>query len=911
MLLKTVANRDSQSTGKLPLRFILVVPFVLQIFAAVGLTGYLSLRNGQKSVNELATQLRSEVSARIDQHLDNYLAVPRKLSQIDVDAIETGLINPQDLEKTGRFFWKQVQLFDVGYVVFGSLSNEYAAAGYLPDDGRLVVEEVSLKRHNNLKAYVYETGSQGQRTKLALVPEEYAYQNEGWYAETVKAGKPIWTSIYPWEFPPYPLSISVGHPVYDKNKNLTGVISVDYRISQISDFLRQLKVSASGKTFILERDGLLVASSSTEQPFKLVNGKAQRLRALDSRDPLIQATVKYLTEHFGNLSKIKASQQLDFLLNGERQFVQVTCWEDDWGLDWIVVIAVPESGFMAQINANTRITIWLCLAALGLATILGIFTSRWITQPILLLSAASQAIASGNLDQKVKIKGVQELGVLAQSFNQMAGQLRESFTALEKAKEQAEAANRVKSEFIANISHELRTPLNGILGYAQILQQDKTASPNQRDRLNVIYQCGSHLLKLINDVLDICKIEAQKLELYPTEFYFDKFLLEVCEISQIRAEQKKITFSYQALTHLPTAIYADEKRLRQVVLNLLSNATKFTEQGGVKFRVKVLNDSFLNSERTTIYKIRFQFEDTGIGIKPEELEKIFLPFEQVGDRLRKAEGTGLGLPISSTIVEMMGGKIKVESTYGVGSQFWFDLDLPAATEWVESKPSQSNQNVIGYQGKQRTVLIVDDRWENCAVIFNLLEPISFKLIEASNGQQGFDKAREFKPDLIITDLAMPVMDGLEMIQRLRELEEFKDTVIIASSAMAFSFDRQQAREAGYDDCLFKPVQVSELLNQLQHYLKLEWIYEIDNELIHETPEASIQVEETIIPPSEELIALYQAAKAGYFLDIQQEANRFKQLDPRYINFAEQVLKLAENFEDEAIIKIVKPYLTSQ
>jgi signal transduction histidine kinase len=387
---------------------------------------------------------------------------------------------------------------------------------------------------------------------------------------------------------------------------LIGVIGIDQRLSQIGDFLQQLKVSPNGKTFILERNGLIVATSTSEKPFTMVDKKPQRLKAIDSSDALVQASAKYLTQHFGDLSKIKNSQQLDFLVNGQRQFIQVTPWRDQWGLDWLVVIAVPESDFMGQINANTRTTILLCLGALVLASLLGMYTSRWITQPILRLSKASEAIASGELNQKVQESAVNELGVLGESFNRMAQQLRESFTTLEKnnqeleirveertaelkeAKISADTANHAKSEFLANMSHELRTPLNGILGYAQIIQRSPTLTEKERNGISIIHQCGSHLLTLINDILDLSKIEAQKMELYPTDFHFPAFLQGVAEICRIRAEQKNIAFTYQVESEIPQGIHADEKRLRQVLINLLGNAIKFTDQGGVTFKVEVI-----------------------------------------------------------------------------------------------------------------------------------------------------------------------------------------------------------------------------------------------------------------------------------------------------------------------------------
>jgi len=915
---------------KIPLRLVLVVPFVLQIFAAVGLTGWLSLRNGKTAVNNVTSQLRTEVLARINQQLNTYLETPHLVNAISVDAISRfGLWNPDNMSPMrSYFFWQLKQFSTVNYISFGGERKEYAGAGY-KDDGSIVIEITD--RSTNFLNTIVSVDKEGNPTQFKETHPNYDPRIRPWYKAAKVAGKPQWNKIYQYFIQPS-LGISASQPVYDKNGTFLGVVSTDLFLSKIGDFLQTLKIGKSGKTFIIERSGLLVASSTVEKPFinRKNSQKTQRLKATESSVPLIKGTAQHLIERFGNFSEIDSNQQLDFILDDKRKFVQVSPFQDGLGLDWLIVVVVPEADFMEQINANTRSTILLCVLALLLATLLGILASRWITNPIFRLSRASRAIARGQLDQKVEVNSIDELEILAQSFNLMALQLRESFTALEKtnselenrveertselkeAKVAADTANEAKSQFLANMSHELRTPLNGILGYAQIMERDKSTSPKQKDSIQIIHQCGSHLLTLINDILDLSKIEASRMELYSSNFNFPSFLIGVVDICRIRAEQKEITFNYQVLNQLPNGVNADEKRLRQVLINLLGNAIKFTEKGGVIFKVGVISEGE-DSDQSLLTKIRFHIQDTGVGMAPEQLEKIFLPFEQVGNSEQKAEGTGLGLAIAHKIVQMMGGEIKVESIFGQGSIFYFDLELNQLSEYIEESSINNSINLTGFKGNKNKILLVDDRLENRGFIRKLLEPLGFQIMEACNGHDGLDKAAEFKPDLIITDLVMPVMDGFEMSRRFRKSSEFKDVILIASSASVFNLDRQNSHEAGCNEFLAKPIQVEELLEVLQFYLQIEWIYDQPTDLENEqqagfTNLLNLQSVEFVIPPSTELVALFNAARIGDIEVVEQEANRLKQVDGNYLPFANKLLQFAKNFEEKELLAFVKRYL---
>ncbi len=415
--------------------------------------------------------------------------------------------------------------------------------------------------------------------------------------------------------------------------------------------------------------------------------------------------------------------------------------------------------------------------------------------------------------------------------------------------------------------------------------------------MHTIQKSGEHLLSVINDLLDFSKIEAGKYEIYLTNVNLPVFMAVVTDIIRLKADQKEIEFLYEASQDLPKLVQTDEKRLRQILLNLLGNAVKFTEQGQVELKVQILTG---NAAEATL---RFQVRDTGIGMRMDQFETIFQPFEQVGDMLHRQGGTGLGLAISREFVRLMGSDIHVQSTVGKGSVFWFDLILPIVDS--DSASEVLAGEVTGYQGRRQKVLIVEDGDASRRILADLLSTVGFEIHEAVNGKEGVEKAKAAEPDLVLMDIRMPIMDGLEATRQLRQVEKLKQTPIITISASATPEDEVESFVAGSSAFLSKPVDHNALLHQISVHLGLALKYEQSSVAAEQQ---DVRDEPLLIPPREEMEALHQLAMRGNMRSINQHADHLLSLDQRYAPFAEKLRSLTKGYQSEALLELVEQYL---
>ncbi len=1097
---------------KISLQWVIVVPFVVQVISAVGLVGYLSYQSGHQAVEKIISQLLRQTSERVSDRLNNYLHTPQQIVATNNSLVKQKILSLDDIERVKKQLWQQLQLNPSldsnGFwgdktmaITYMRLSSEGFQKLVKQKSGKSIpLGTVLLSEANLTRRRFYTIDNQGNTDQLLFELED-DFQLAPWYLDAQKIETQSWTPISLCTVLPL-LQVVAVYPIYDQQKQLKGFFNAQYFLANISRFLNQLKFTSTGQIFIIDRSGYLVATSvsADESGLKQVHGKFLRLNATDSQDRITREVSSQLKQQFGNFDNLQRSQQVSLTVENLKKFVQIDHYQDTHGLDWYVVMVIPEADFIGEIQNNVYRTLILCILALLGSVSIGILTSRRIVRSLSHLTNAAKSFTEDHLEPDFPDTHIIEAKVLSEAMQQMIHELKESdhlrlsyakeleqqvaektnaliksqriarmgswefdiatgtniwseaqyqilgfdptvplpksddsftllpeedrlkmrtvvetaiakgtpymvehgiirpdgsicyvisrgepvfnqqgqliklvgtivdvsdrkrleqeliqsrdlrelifnessdalflvnsetlrtvdcnqravdlfevdhkselldieghilqkrqftpqeleyisqeisqkgFWSLEveyitrkgrefwgdisakqivfgtqkfnlvrvvdisdrkqiainlaKAKLAAEEATKSKSAFLASMSHEIRTPMNGIIGMTQLLQTT-ALSEEQQDFVKTIKDSGESLLTIINDILDFSKIESQKLDLESKAFQLEELIIGVCKILERQAQEKGITLRYGIDSDTPLIVIGDRFRLRQVLLNLLGNALKFTSAGQVLLSVKSLQIEKDSLTRDGQCQLKFEIVDTGIGIARDRIGQLFQPFTQADASIsRKYGGTGLGLAISKRLVELMGGTIWVESFGQVsgepvqgwqplrqteGATFHFTItvghDQAIACNQIDVDCG-SDELLVNQAIAQKfplQILLVEDNKVNQMIANKFLKKIGYKIDIVNNGLECLEAIQTKSYDLIFMDLQMPEMDGLTATKLIRErLSIGGDRIqIVAMTANAMAEDRQICLDTGMDDYVSKPISIQQIID---------------------------------------------------------------------------------------------------
>ena len=599
MLLKK--SLSPRSIPSIPLGNILVIPFLLQIFGAVTLVGYLSFQNGQESVNQVASQLRLEISERVKGRLTNYLQTPHLATQVVADDVVAGRLNlkTQEFSTLSPYLMSRVQGFEsIGFMKIADPQGQYVGVGRYEEKGKVFYNLDFADLTTNQQYMTYGIDKQLRRLNSLAEPFPYDPRKRPWFQSALKFNRPSWGPLYLAVGEPAMLSITAVQPIYDDRFNLLGVAGVDMYLGDITTFLRQLKVGQTGQIFIMERSGLLVASSTAEQPYTInAEKKSNLLLAIDSQNPLTKATTKAIQNKFQGLNRIYVPESFAFDWQGGKQFIQVMPFQDQNGLDWLIVVVLPEADFMKQINDNNQVTIFLCVLALIMAGAIGILTAQWVVRPLNRLIVAAHAMTRGELDQYVEVKEAREIQILAETFNEMAQQLKESFVALQNNQV---ALQQNKGELEVRVEERTIELTQALVNLRQtqtrLIQTEKMSSLGQmvagvaheiNNPVNFIYGNVTHAQEYSDTIL---KILGLYLENYPTPHPEIIDALEDAELDYLREDLPKILNSMrlgatriqEIVRSLRTFSRLDESEMKEIDIHENLDSTLMILQSRLK-----------------------------------------------------------------------------------------------------------------------------------------------------------------------------------------------------------------------------------------------------------------------------------------------------------------------------------------
>ncbi|OQY53341.1 MAG: hypothetical protein B6230_00515 [Desulfobacteraceae bacterium 4572_89] len=683
------------------------------------------------------------------------------------------------------------------------------------------------------------------------ISANHNWENESWFSGTKKKNNPlrnlVWTGIY-FDSPANHWMISSALPI-DINGRQIGIVGTDIKSNDL--FNRTLSDSLiASYSIIIGQDGRIIV-----HPYKM----AEITSAQDTKFTIASAKDKQLLSIF---NKIESASTFPTILDNVEndEFIAVTKIE---GPDWYFISIYSKSLFKEKIIKNAYFMVVVGLGSLVTALfIIYLVVHKNVALPLGLLTktvksfdatTGNQPGLDGSLEKLNSLHPrLDEVGLLVRTFMEMENRLKKNYGDIEKAKknleaevsartldlvkakETAETSNQAKREFLANMSHELRTPLNIILGFSHLMERDPKITPEQLENLSLIHRSGDHLLELINDVLDMSKIESRQTSFNIENFDLIYFLKGIAMMFQQRAVEKNILFFFEKSLDLPQYIRTDKRKLRQILFNLLGNAINFTHEGSVVLNVSKKNRSIipnpLKNGNQPFHKpdlwIRFKITDTGIGIDKKNINIIFDPFTQDGPRTDKKTGTGLGLAISQYFVQIVGSNLQVKSRKGKGSSFWFDLPVQVANSGDLPRTETINRP-IGLAPDQPVyrILLVEDHKESRMILTRLLQTIGFEVHTAANGEEGVEIFFKYSPHLILMDIRMPIMDGITATQKIKAAREGDSTPIIALTAHAFENEHLDILAAGCDDFILKPYDETKLFALLTQYLGVQYIYE--------------------------------------------------------------------------------------